>query len=71
MARFDPNNKSPYRDSADERDVLDFDEAPEQRPEDTREGRSEASGDQQRQPSQRDAQRDARRDRDDFPRSRR
>ena len=65
MARFDPTNRSPYRDSADERDVLDFDEAPE-RTDDKREGRGEASGDQ-RQPSDRDAQRD----RDDFPRSRR
>lgn len=66
MARFDPNNRSPYRDSADERDLLDFDEPPGQRTTDKREGRGEASSDE-RQPSKRDSQRD----RDDFPRSRR
>ena len=70
MARFDPNNRSPYSNSADERDVLDFDEQPGQRTPEKREGQSngrgEASGDEQ-QPSRRDA----RRDHDDFPRSRR
>lgn len=70
MARFDPHNKSPYRDSADERDVLDFDEEPGQRTTERREGqaggRGEASRDKRRPPT-----RDAQRDRDDFPRSRR
>lgn len=66
MARFDPSNKSPYRDSADERDVLDFDEQPEPRTEEKREGRSEASGGERESRN-----RDAQRDRDDFPRSRR
>ena len=70
MARFDPNNRSPYRDSADERDVLDVDGQPGQRTPDKREGRGDGRGEAsraERQPSQRDAQRD----RDDFPRSRR
>lgn len=70
MARFDPNNRSPYRDSADEREVLEFDEQPEPRTGDNREGRSEGS-EQERQPPVRDAERDAQRDRNDFPRSRR
>lgn len=70
MARFDPHNRSPYRDSADERDVLDVDGQPGQRTPDKREGRGDGRGEAsraERQPSQRDAQRD----RDDFPRSRR
>lgn len=66
MARFDPNNRSPYRDSADERDVLDFDAEPGERTTDRREGRGEGRGDDPLPPK-----RDAQRDRDDFPRSRR
>lgn len=69
MARFDPSNRSSHGDSADERDVLDFDEPPGQRTTEQHEGQSggsEASGDEQQQ-----SKRGAQRDRDDFPRSRR
>ena len=70
MARFDPSNRSPDSDSADERDVLHFDEEPGQRTTEKRDGQSNGR-DEARDDEQQTSRRDAQRDRDDFPRSRR